>query len=69
MNTIKKYRNYKQKKITKMKFFSISLLLLCMASPVIGALFDGSIPAESKLAQKLLGKSRQLENNNNYNSY
>ena len=52
-----------------MKFFSASLFVLCMASPVIGASFDGSIPAESKLAQKLLGKSRQLENNNNYNSY
>jgi len=50
-----------------MKLF-VGSFLLGLVSSVIS--FDGSIPAESRLAQKLLGKSRQLENNNNnYNNY
>jgi hypothetical protein len=45
-----------------MKLFAVSLPLLALASPVAG--FDGSIRADSKMGEKLIGKSRQLENNN-----
>jgi len=49
-----------------MNLFAASLLLLALASPV--AAFDGSIRADSKLGEKLMGNARQLENNN-YNYY
>ena len=45
-----------------MNIFAASLLLLALASPV--AAFDGSIRADSKLGEKLMGNARQLENNN-----
>ncbi len=44
--------------------FSLSLSFLALASPVAG--FDKSIRADSKLGQNLLGKARQLENDNYY---
>jgi len=44
--------------------FSLSLSFLALASPVAG--FDGSIRADSQMGQKLMGKARQLENNNYY---
>mmetsp|Transcript_24286 Transcript_24286/g.53157 ORF Transcript_24286/g.53157 Transcript_24286/m.53157 type:complete len:171 (+) Transcript_24286:52-564(+) len=47
-----------------MKVFSASLTLLALAAPA--ACFDGSISADSNMGQKLMGKARKLENNNNY---
>lgn len=47
-----------------MKVFCLSFPLLALSSPVTG--FDGSIQADSKLGQKLMGKARKLDNNNNY---
>ena len=49
-----------------MKFFSVAFSVYGLASPALG--FDGSIRADSQLGQKLMGKARQLENNNNYYS-
>jgi len=47
--------------------FSLPFTFLALASPVAG--FDGSIQADSKLGQKILGKARQLENGDNYYAY
>jgi hypothetical protein len=47
-----------------MKIASAAYALLFL-SPVLA--FDGSISADSAVGQKLLGKARQLQNNNNYN--
>jgi hypothetical protein len=49
-----------------MKIINAALVLLCL-SPALA--FDGSIAAESDLGQKLLGKARQLQNNNNNYNY
>lgn len=47
--------------------FSLPFSFLALASPVAG--FDGSIRADSKMGQKILGKARALENNNNNYAY
>ena len=49
-------------------------MMKLVSFPIIGFivypfLVDGSIPAESKLGQNLLEKSRHLENNNYNNNY
>jgi hypothetical protein len=50
-----------------MKIFNAAAVLLSLSPAALA--FDGSISAESDLGQKLLGKARQLENNNNNYSY
>jgi hypothetical protein len=49
-----------------MQVSALSLALFALVAPA--ACFDGSIQADSKFGQKILGKARQLENNNNYYS-
>jgi hypothetical protein len=53
-----------EQKTKTMKIASAAYALLFL-SPVLA--FDGSISADSAVGQKLLGKARQLQNNNNYN--
>jgi hypothetical protein len=49
-----------------MKIINAASVLFCLTVGGVTA-FDGSIPAQSDLGQKLLAKARRLENNGNYN--
>ncbi len=42
--------------------FSLSFSLLALVTPAVA--IDGSVRADSKLGKRILGKARQLENNN-----